>query len=488
MLADQENPAVPLERRAANLMKSPNILLILADDHGSWATGCYGNSEVRTPNLDYLAATGVRFANAFTPCPVCSPARASLFTGRIPSQHGLHDFLSEEITEMDEADTPWLEREIFLSEYLQQQGYQTALIGKWHCTIDGHRPQRGFDYWVSYDVRERGWINQYQHRGPVDFTVQGQRETAYGFQSQYLTDKACSFLHNRNRERPFFLVLSLIDTHFPFAGQPERLVAPYRHPEQPHADLPRGERSHLVTDGTGGLLPDDHHERVAQYYAGVSMIDHQVGTLLDHLEGEGVLDDTLVIYTADHGHMNGQHGLYGKGNATTPQNFYEESIRIPLLMRWPVGNMQPTIREEPVDLCDLFVTMVDAAGASPTPSEAAMINSPGRSLLPLLHGEMPAWRAYQWCEYGNARMVTDLRYKLVNRYPPHSDGYADELFDLTLDPRESINLIGDPDYQPIVQQFQQALDRFYAQYEVPAVAGTNILALPPHNSFEPWRK
>ncbi len=462
---------------------SPNILLILADDHGQWATGCYGNREVRTPNLDYLAASGVQFTNAFTPCPVCSPARASLFTGRIPSQHGVHDFLAEDTAF---SDHPWLADAILLPQLLQRQGYQTGLVGKWHCTIDGHNPQPGFDYWVSYDVRKRGWRNQYEHQGAIDFTKQGQHTTVHGFQSHYLTAEALTFLRQRDEARPFFLAVTPVDTHFPFAGQPERLVQPYRHPDRPHADIPIGKRSYLVRGNP--TLPEDQHERVAQYYAGVSMIDHQVGTLLDYLEGEGILDNTLVIYTSDHGHMNGHHGLWGKGNATVPQNFYEESIRVPLLVRWPDGGLKNAPMAEPVDHCDLFATLLDAAGVTLFADEATRINSPGQTLLPLLRGITDEWRGYQWCEYGNARMITDLRYKLVRRYPPHADHVADEFFDLASDPRETTNLIDDVIYQDEVMRLDQQLEHFYTRFADPRYTGIHVTALPPHNRFEPWRQ
>lgn len=459
----------------------PNILLILADDHGQWSLGCYGNREVQTPNLDYLAASGVRFANAFTPCPVCSPARASLFTGRVPSQHGVHDFLAEDTTF---SDYPWLANETLLPQWLQRQGYETALVGKWHCTVDGHNPQPGFDYWVSYDVRDRGWRNQYEHSGAVDFTRQGQRITATGFQSQFLAEEALSFLRQRNRSQPFFLTVSVVDTHFPFAGQPERLVACYRHPDRPHADIPSDEHSHLAPDAT---LPANHHERTAQYYAGVTMIDHQVGTLLDYLEGAGLLANTLVIYTADHGHMIGHHGLYGKGNATVPQNFYEESIRIPLLLHWPVGGLCHQPIAQPADLCDLFATILDAAGVVLSHEEATSVNTPGQSLLPLARGEEAAWRDYQCCEYGNARMITDLRYKLVRRYAPQSTHYADELFDLAQDPREATNLIDSPSHQAILSDLDDHLATYFDRYHESTKSGTQILTLPQHNRFEPWR-
>ena len=465
------------------MQTTPNILLILADDHGQWATGCYGNREVRTPNLDYLAVSGVKFDNAFTPCPVCSPARASLVTGRIPSQHGVHDFLAEDGSF---ADQRWLADEILLSQLLQRQGYQTGLIGKWHCTVDGHVPQPGFDHWVSYDVRTRGWRNQYEHQGLIDIAKQGRTNTSRGFQSQTLTEEALAFLRHRDQTRPFFLVLSLVDTHFPFAGQPERLVQCYRHPERPHADIPLGERSHLSLEKVA-TLPADHHEQVAQYYAGVSMIDHQVGTLLDYLARQGILDHTLVVYTADHGHMNGQHGLYGKGNATIPQNFYEESIRVPLLLRWSGGVIQPQVVAQPVDHCDLFATLLDAAGVRLSVAETAQINSPGTTFLPHLQGKAQPWRTYQCCEYGNARMITDLRYKLVRRYPPHAGHYPDEWFDLAADPRETTNLVADPRYAGEIQRIGEQLDNFYARYAESTRDGRRVLTLPMHNRFEPWR-
>jgi arylsulfatase A-like enzyme len=113
------------------------------------------------------------------------------------------------------------------------------------------------------------------------------------------------------------------------------------------------------------------------------------------LEGQRLLDNTLVIYTADHGHMIGHHGLYGKGNATVPQNFYEESIRIPLLLRWPAGGLRQQPLAQPVDLCDLFTTLLDAGRAPLTAEEATRINAPGQSLLPLVRGETQQWRTYQ---------------------------------------------------------------------------------------------
>ena len=144
--------------------QQPNIVVIMADDLGDWATS-HHNQYVETPNLEYLSETGVRFENGMTPAPVSSAARASFHTGKMPSQHGVYDFLAED----PKYDADWLDGEKLLSERLQEEGYRTALIGKWHATTDSKEPIRGFDRWLSYDALEAGWKNQYLHSGTVLF-------------------------------------------------------------------------------------------------------------------------------------------------------------------------------------------------------------------------------------------------------------------------------------------------------------------------------
>jgi arylsulfatase A-like enzyme len=149
----------------------PNILVLMTDDHGQWASHCYGNRELSTPNMDYLAETGARMQNAYTPCPVCSPARASFWTGRLPSQHGIHDWIQED------GDTrPWFARERPLASVLQSAGYHTGLAGKWHCG-QGEIPDAGFDFALSHTT------NQYPHRGVQHFTENGKPVAFTGQQS-----------------------------------------------------------------------------------------------------------------------------------------------------------------------------------------------------------------------------------------------------------------------------------------------------------------
>jgi len=454
-------------------VKRPNILVILTDDHGQWASRCYGNSELSTPNLDFLAETGARMTNAFTPSPVCSPARACFFTGRLPSQHGIHDWIRED------GDTRrWMARERPLAAVLREAGYATGLTGKWHCG-QGELPEMGFDYTLSHTT------NQYPHRGVQRFLENGQPIDYEGQQAALVTSKAQQFLRSRDRSHPFFLFVGYVDTHSPFSDHPERLVRRYRRAK--FADIPR-ETYHGPGRGIH-LPPNDpaaQHEQLAQYYAAVSYIDEQVGILLDELEGTGDLANTLVVYTSDHGHMNGHHGLTTKGNATIPQNFLEESIHVPCLLRWPDRIPQRRICAEPVDHCDLFQTLLEAAGCTETEEAAQHRNSPGRSYLPILTGK-EAWRSEQFCEYGNARMVRTERHKLIARYPPHAPHFGDELYDLQEDPRETQNRIADPRYTETVRTLREHLETHFARYEEADYSGREILKRPLHNPHEPWR-
>lgn len=463
----------------------PNVLVILVDDHAQWASHLYGNSELRTPSLEYLASTGLVMQNAFTPCPVCSPARASFFTGRIPSQHGIHDFIA---TGFPEYALGWMDREITLPQLLQDKGYETALLGKWHCTVDSATPQPGFDRWLSYDHDTAGWSNQYLHKGSVHFSDQGTRITVDGFQSRYLASQATEFLRNRDQSRPFFLYYAPVDTHSPFEGHPARLAESYG--DAHFWDIPQEESTHLEPTiewlSLESRAERESDEVLAQYYSAVTMVDDQVGTLLDELESQDLLDDTLIIYTADHGYMTGHHGLWGKGPATKPQNFYEEVVRIPYLMRWPGVFPENRRLSIPFDHCDMFATLVAATGPPLSDELRARINTPGQNLLAYLKGDGFPWRAHQFCEYGPAQMVTDLDYKLVVRYPPHRPRYPNELFHLSSDPRETSNRIDHPSQSAKIEELSGILDEHFLRFEQPDHSVRNILSQPPCNASDRW--
>lgn len=425
----------------------------MTDDHGQWCTGAYGNDEVETPTVDHLGTNGVRMDNAFCPTPVCSPSRASFVTGLRASQHGVHDWIDEENT----PDRDWLADETTLPELLSEAGYTTALAGKWHCGRGVAR--RAFDHSVT--ARDDDFAGQ-------RFSVQQDRRT---------TDHALEFLREeREGDDPFFLFVGLVATHWPCRGQPERLVERYRGGDFP--DVPDDPTYRF--GGTDVLRPDDLEEALAQYYAAVEGVDEQVGRLLDELAVQGIDEETLVVYTADHGHNCGHHGFWGKGNGTTPQNLLEESIRVPLVFGGHDDVVGRQIREEFVDHTDTFLTLLDFARVEP-PEEPAY---PGASYLSQLTaaGDGTDWEQVQVCEYADVRAIRDESHKLVRRLP---DG-PDLLFDLDEDPRETRNVVDDPEYADAVDRLATRLTAAFETYVTEGKEGVPVESLPEYNGLEVW--
>ncbi len=463
--------------------RRPNILVFLTDDHGQWLQQAYGNSEVHTPNMSRIARNGVLMRNAFTTCPVCSPARASFFTGRMPSQHGIHDWIEEK---KQAYAYPWLEGQTLISEPLHKAGYHTGLVGKWHCG-ECRIPHRGFDSWFSY------WVAQYPHLGLQNFSDNGRHIQEEGFQSPLLTARAIEFLHahyndQATAEKPFFLFVGYVDTHSPHKDMPEDLVAKYKDAE--FRDIPQ--EQFLKVHGTAlhPASPDAEVERhkQAEYYAAASSIDREVGKVLDALEAMGKLKDTLVVYTGDHGLNAGQHGMWEKGNGTVPQNFFEESIRVPCAISWPQGGVASNLEcDMPVNHCDLFATLLDVAQATPDAELARSINSPGRSYLQQLRGvAADAWRDSVICEYGNARMIRKNGYKLILRYPFEGIRFPNELYDLKADPRETTNLYREAQHARLIQELSAEIETFFSKYTVPGHSGLDLKDQPMATPASPW--
>ena len=457
-------------------MKKPNILIFLTDDHAQWANGCYGNSCVNTPSIDYLASSGVKFENAFTPNPVCSPSRASFWTGSIPSRHGIHDHINV-------PEHPGIDGQTNLGEMLKGAGYHTGFFGKWHCHAHGSKPQPGFDTWFSQ------WFGTYALFSDQPFSDNGKRVEYYGHQAPIISDATVKFLdaHRQSEtEEPYFIYVGLTDTHGPHALLPERLVEKYRKTclesveQETFSDAHGRARTPIAEDENG------RREELAQYYAAAELVDEQVGRIIDNLQSAGELENTVIIYTSDHGTMNGQHGLSGKGNATIPQNLIEESIMVPLLVRHPDAKLHGAVVNCQVDHCDLHTTIKEIAGLEPTPT------SPGKSWLPLLSQPEDqsdiSWRKYQFCEYGNVRMIrTEEGLKLIKRYPGPNGHFEDEFYNLQKDPRECSNVISDPQYSAVIKELSQELDSYFSKYEDEKWSGTTLSTQRPLNDCELWR-
>lgn len=456
--------------------KQPNILVFFTDDHGQWAAGCYGNSELHTPTMNYIAETGARMDQAYTPCPVCSPARASFWTGRIPSMHGVHDYIQEPGSG---SSHPGIIGQPNLAQHLQSAGYQTGLTGKWHCQAPWE-VQPGFDFWFSMTCGTNARFAE------QTFNDNGTEVKQFGHQAPMITDAALRYIQQRDAEKPMFLFVGYTDTHSPHAMSPERLVSRYRHCS--FRDVP--EEQFISAHGSPKApKPDDadqHREYLAQYYAAVTMIDEQMGRIIDELDSLGELDNTLIIYTSDHGHMNGHHGLYYKGNSTTPQNLLDESVRVPCLLRWPEYINAGQSTDMFVDHCDTYATVLDAAGVTLDDNLKQSINSPGRSYLPALCGKQSNWRDEQYCEYGNARMIRTKTHKLIRRYPGPNGTWPDEFYDLVNDPREQTNSFDQPANAQLIEQMTAKLDQYFGRYEDPNKSGRDIARQPICNPVEPW--
>lgn len=459
-------------------MSQPNILLFLTDDHASWAARCYGNSELETPTLDRLAAEGARFENAFTPCPVCSPARACLLTGRTPSQVGIHDWLQEAIPDI--ADHDWLADEVTLPELLTEVGYHCGLSGKWHLG-QSQRTPRGF----AWNFGLPGW--QGRHNDPYTYHLNGEPLPLEGNKSTLITDYALRFLEDASRDKPFFLTIGYIATHSPYEADAHDPARVDRYADATFRDIPpyHPHPWHKNEGMAGGLgaSEDQLRSRYQGYYAAVSEIDREIGRILDFLEWSGQFENTLVVYTADHGCALGHQGFWGKGNSTRPLNMAEVSLRIPLLMRWPAQIPAGMVIPQCVDHYDTFQTLCAWTGVNLTPRADRAY--PGHSLATLIeNGDDISWDETRYGEYGDLRMIRTPDYKFVKRYPhgPY------DLFDLRADPDETLNRAGWPHLAEVQDRLESQLEAWYADHEDPRKSGLRVKDLRQHNaSSEAWR-
>lgn len=454
----------------------PNILLILTDQHRLSAVGCCGDTPCQTPNLDRLAAEGTRFETAYTSCPVCSPARASIMTGRYPHQHGICSNVHNLGCCVHELpDSPTL-----LSRRLLQAGYACGYTGKWHLGADRDRaygapvspslPRHvgfdgqnfpghgggGFNYpeYKAY-LNDNGYTHEITQAAGVSYRpicngvkygiLTGPEESTV---PHFLTSHTIDLIDKyRNSDNPFFIWHNFWGPHGPYYI-PQEYFEIYRnieipqwpnfHWEEAEANAPRQVKLHPRRDR---LAWKDWADAIRHYYAFATMIDHQIGRLIHHLRTTGLLENTLIIFTADHGETLGSHGgLTDKG-----WQHFEEIQRIPFIVRPPDSwnTARPgTVRSEWASLLDVYPSILDAAGAE------GSSGNPGQSLLPLLRDEPVAWRDSVVVEFNG---VNNLATSMLTLRKDHlkygwNCSSRDELYDLQKDPWETHNVISDPAY------------------------------------------
>ncbi|MEM7131553.1 MAG: sulfatase-like hydrolase/transferase [Chloroflexota bacterium] len=445
-----------------------NLLFILTDDQGYWAMGCAGNAEIRTPNLDRLAATGIHFANFFCASPVCSAARASILTGRIPSQHGVQDFLragNSSILGNGDQGIEYLAGQTAYTNLLAEAGYLCGLSGKWHLGFS-EKPQKGFAYW---DVHATGSGPYYN----APMIRDGQLYQRSDYVSDLITDSALNFLESqKENEQPFCLNVNYTAPHAPWGREhhPAELYDDYFQnctfdsvPDEPMHPL------HLHKEGAAGSLGFTEESRRAAlsgYFAATTAMDMNVGRLLGWLEENNLRENTLIIFTSDNGMNMGHHGIYGKGNGTFPPNMFDTSVKVPVLISHPGHVPQDAVTDSLHSHYDLMPTLLDYFGIANPNAE----DLPGRSFAPLLRGNQMAEQeqVVVFDEYGPTRMIRTREWKYVHRYPfgPH------ELYDLNNDPGERENLIGESAQQELREGLQAELEGWFVRYADPMRDGS----------------
>ncbi len=454
----------------------PNILFIMSDDHAAHAMSCYGSRINRTPQLDRIANDGMRFDNCFCTNSICTPSRAGILTGTYNHVNGVTTLA----TPMDNRLTTY-------PKLLREQGYQTAIFGKWHLGIGPQHCPTGFDDWAVLPGQGFYHNPEFIFKGPDG----GSRRTIPGYVTDLITDMTMSWMDKRDPEKPFCLMCHHKAPHRPWypdekhdamylnetIPEPPTLQDDYANRAAAAAEAHMRVGVHMNPLDIKADIPNNMPEAelrswayqryIKDYLRVVASIDDNVGRILDYLDENGLTDNTLIVYTSDQGFFLGDHGWYDK------RFMYEESLRMPLIMRYPREIRPGTINKDIVLNIDFAPLFLDLAGV-PVPTEIQ-----GSSFRALLQGSPPDdWRRamyYRYWMHGDQCHNTTahygirtLRHKLIYYYADALDQPGTtarpmtpewELFDLEKDPCEMNNVINDPAYRQTVIELKTELHR-----------------------------
>ncbi len=456
--------------------RRPNILFIMSDDHAAHAMSCYGSRVNQTPNIDRIAKEGVRFENCFCTNAICAPSRAVILTGK-------YNHLSGVRTLTEHFDS----RQQTFPKLLQQNGYQTAIVGKWHLGHGGNSDPSGFDYWNVL-------VGQGFYFDPK-MVEMGEEKVFPGYASDVITDLSLDWLAQRDKDRPFMLMCHHKAPHRPW--QPDELHAHmYEDVDLPEpgtlfddyatrAEAAREAKMRmehlnakdLKVDVPQGMTKEEetswrYQRYIKDYLRCVASVDDNVGRLLDYLDAEGLTEDTIVIYTSDQGFFLGDHGWFDK------RFMYEESLRMPFVVRYPREMEAGGVNRDMLLNLDFAPTFLDYAGVE-APSDMQ-----GASLRPVFAGKTPDdWRTSMYyrywmhCDndhniYSHYGIRTE-RHKLIYYYGEAlgAPGARDlpkapewELFDLEADPYELNNVYASPDHQDEVRALTEELAQLQAHF------------------------
>jgi arylsulfatase A-like enzyme len=471
-----------------------NVVIVMVDNQSADALGCYGNAEARTPHIDRLAAEGTQFDQAYCPNALCSPGRASVLTGLLPSGHGVHSWLEDRL--IGEWPPEWSAIDEFptLPQLAHEAGYSTALIGKHHLGVP-NVPQNGFEHWVA--LRRGHTLSFYDT--PV--IKDGVEISVAEHSVDFLTAEAVAYIEARaaTPDVPFFLFLTYNGPygHWPaIKGRAaNRFAADYD--DCAIESVPRGGLSQAAIDyvrlqqqfghhGPGapdydGLLkiPNDV-ESLRNYYSQSAVVDAGVGAVMATLERCSLDDDTLVIYMADHGFALGQRGFWGHGVATWPANAHRVAYNVPLIWRQPQRIARDAHCPALVSNTDLYASLLAYLELEHDPPASS------RSFVPLLAGMAAERDDAVFIDEEETRAIRTPDWLYVKRFRG-STGYPlrDELFALGADPRELHDLADDPAHADVIGALGERIDRFFAANADPRFDLWNGGA-PKSSSSRPW--
>jgi arylsulfatase A-like enzyme len=410
----------------------PNVLIIMPDQMRGQAMGCMGDPDVKTPHLDRLASQGILFTQMFANTPVCSPARATILTGKYPHKHG-----------MICNDLRLRESEVTLAEILKGHGYRTGFIGKWHLDggkrLPGFIPpgerRQGFDFWAANECDHSHFKNHYFRDDPEPIVMND-------YETRVWTDLAIEFV-SANRDAPFFLEIAMGPPHNPYKA-PDRFATMYD---------PQKLTMRANWEGAGALTS---REDIAQYYGMISDVDEQVGRLLAKLDELGIADNTIILFTSDHGDMLGSH------KAILKRKPWEESIRIPGILRHPA-------KIAAGQTLDVLFSHVDIA---PTLLGLCGFNAPGdmqgENLAPRLLNQTESEPESIFFQIFVENKADDIpapwrgvrtKTHLYARF--EAEPWV--LYDLRSDPYELHNREGDPKFEPVRAEMENRLSEFMSR-------------------------
>ncbi len=451
------------------MARRPNILMIMTDNQPADMLGCYGNDEVLTPHVDRLAACGTRFGNAFCVNAMCSPCRASALTGLMPSAHGVHSWLDDGLASQWPEDWNAIGEFPTLAGRLKDAGYSTALIGKYHLGQPWN-PPADFDHWVTFP-----------HGHTVSFhgnrMIENGRESVHaGHSVDFFADRTVDYLASRQGEAdPFFCFVPFNGPygHWPAIRGPSQTRFDELYRDLPLDSVPREGLNRAVIDRytqrviEAGAAP---HERFSgplrlpndlsslrNYFAQTSLIDDGVGRIMAQLHASGLVEDTIVIYTADHGFSLGHHGIWGHGLAAWPSSMRRPSYHIPLIIRGP--GVADGLNDGLVSQLDLPNTLLLAAGAAPidTPrhdSRIIALDDPRAPVRDMLCIEQEETRAIRTADH---LYLERFNHEATERL-------ASELYDLRADPEERMDLAGRPESAALESGLSARLHAYFSSH------------------------